>query len=269
VLHLAAQALVRRSYREPVATFETNVMGTVNLLEAVRATPSVRAVVVVTSDKCYENREREQAYVEGDPLGGADPYSASKACAELVTGTWRQSFLSGIAVASARAGNVIGGGDWAADRLIPDCVAALIAGRPIEIRNPRATRPWQHVLDPVAGYLVLAERLFASGGDYARAWNFGPANHDVRPVSAIVDAVIAGWGGGEWIGLDGPQPHEAGLLAVDASLAREKLGWAPRLRIDDALAWTIDWYRRQHLGESAEMLVRRQIEQYETLEAAV
>ncbi|MEI9986556.1 MAG: CDP-glucose 4,6-dehydratase [Aliidongia sp.] len=269
VLHLAAQSLVRRSYRDPAGTFATNVMGTVNLLEAVRKTPSVRAVVVVTSDKCYENREWVWPYRETEALGGADPYSASKAGAELVAQAWRQSFFGAdqpAAVATARAGNVIGGGDWAEDRLIPDCIAALTAGRPIEIRNPAATRPWQHVLDPLAGYLTLAERLVTQGQGFARAWNFGPANEDIRPVAAIADAVTARWGeGARWIATGMAGPHEAGLLAVDASLARARLGWAPRLRLDEALNWTVDWYRRQHAGEPAETLVAQQIEAYEAL----
>jgi CDP-glucose 4,6-dehydratase len=268
VLHLAAQALVRRSYRDPAGTMATNVMGTVNLLEAVRHTPSVRAVVVVTSDKCYENRERPLPYRETDALGGADPYSASKAGAELVAAAWRQSFFAdgSVALATARAGNVIGGGDWAEDRLIPDCIAALAAGRPIEIRNPDATRPWQHVLDPLSGYLGLAERLFISGAAFARPWNFGPATDDVRPVGQIADAVIARWGGdARWIAAGTSGPHEAGLLAVDASLARAELGWSPRLGLDQALSWTVDWYRRHHEGEPADRLVEAQLDAYEAL----
>jgi CDP-glucose 4,6-dehydratase len=269
VLHLAAQSLVRRSYQDPSGTFATNVMGTVNLLEAVRATPSVRAVLIVTSDKCYENREWLWPYRETDPLGGADPYTASKAGAELAAQAWRHSFFGAgqpVAVATARAGNVIGGGDWAEDRLIPDCIAALAAGRPIEIRNPHATRPWQHVLDPLAGYLTLAERLHEEGQAFARAWNFGPATDDIRPVGALADAVVARWGeGARWRATGGEGPHEAGLLAVDASLARARLGWAPRLALDAALDWTVDWYRRQNAGESAASLVAEQIAAYEAL----
>ena len=269
VLHLAAQSLVRRSYKDPSGTFATNVMGTVNLLEAVRATPSVRAVLIVTSDKCYENREWLWPYREADPLGGADPYSASKAGTELAAQAWRQSFFGAdqpVAVATARAGNVIGGGDWAEDRLIPDCIAALAAGRAIEIRNPKATRPWQHVLDPLAGYLNLAERLHEAGQAFARAWNFGPSTDDIRPVSAVADAVVARWGAGaRWIATGGQGPHEAGLLAVDASLARARLGWAPRLPLDAALDWTVDWYRREAAGASAAALVAGQIAAYEAL----
>jgi CDP-glucose 4,6-dehydratase len=264
VLHLAAQSLVRHSYRDPAGTFATNVMGTVNLLEAVRRTPSVRAVIVVTSDKCYENRDGDQPFCEADALGGADPYSASKAAAELVTAAWRRSFFepSGpVAMASARAGNVIGGGDWAEDRLIPDCIAALAAGRPIEIRNPHATRPWQHVLDPLAGYLVLAERLVTEGAAFAQPWNFGPAPEDIRPVGRIADAIIARWGAGaRWIAAQTPGPPEAGRLALDASRARSRLGWVPRLGLDDALSWTVDWYRRYRNGEDALKLVSEQID---------
>lgn len=262
VLHLAAQALVLRSHREPIATLRTNVMGTANLLEAVRRTPSVRAVIVVTSDKCYENRELPQAFRETDPLGGGDPYSASKACAELVTAAWRHSFLGHIAIASARAGNVIGGGDWAPERLIPDCIAALTAGQPIMLRRPEATRPWQHVLDPLAGYLNLAQRLIVEGQTFAQGWNFGPDPRSALPVRQIAEAVIAAWGVGSW-GAAEPGAPEAGRLAVDASLARERLGWAPRLDLDAALAWTVDWYRRHRQGEDAARLVNEQIEAYQ------
>jgi len=273
VLHLAAQSLVRRSYREPAETFATNVMGTVNLLEAVRKTASVRAVVVVTSDKCYENNESVRAYRETDALGGVEPYSASKACAELATAAWRQSYFSHdgrVALASARAGNVIGGGDWAPDRLIPDCVAALVAGRPIEIRHPHATRPWQHVLDPLNGYLILAERLFNDGATFARAWNFGPSAENLCSVSQIVEAIIARWGlSARWIVSDAPAVHEAGRLAIDASMARAHLGWAPYLPLDEALSWTTDWYSRYHNGEQADALVGAQIKQYEALSEAL
>jgi CDP-glucose 4,6-dehydratase len=269
VLHLAAQSLVRRSYRDPAGTFATNVLGTVNLLEAVRRTPSVRAVVIVTSDKCYDNRDGDRPFCETDALGGADPYSASKAAAELVTSAWRQSFFNRpgqAAVASARAGNVIGGGDWAEDRLIPDCIAALVAGRPIEIRNPHSTRPWQHVLDPLAGYLLLAERLFTEGAAFAQPWNFGPSTEDIRPVGRIADAVVARWGeGARWIASETPGPHEAGRLALDASLARSRLGWAPRLGLDDALSWTVDWYRSCRNGADALSLVHDQIDAWGAL----
>ncbi len=267
VLHMAAQALVRRSYREPVETFATNVMGTVHLLEAVRACPSVRAVVVVTTDKCYENRERIWAYREDEPLGGRDPYSASKAGTELVVTAWRASFLevAGVAVASARAGNVIGGGDWAGDRLLPDCVRSLSLGRSVEIRNPRATRPWQHVLEPLAGYLVLAQRLWEDGGAVAEAWNFGPAMADVKPVAHVVDRVTRLWGPeAAWhVTAETGAPHEAGLLAVDPAKAQARLRWHPRLRLDEALDWTVRWYRDHLAGRPAGELIRRDIARYE------
>jgi CDP-glucose 4,6-dehydratase len=267
VLHLAAQPLVRLSYREPVDTFATNVMGTVHVLEAVRACSSVRAVVVVTTDKCYENREQIWAYRENEPLGGKDPYSASKAGAELVVGAWRASFLEAakVAVASARAGNVIGGGDWARDRLVPDCIRALAAGRSIEIRNPRATRPWQHVLEPLAGYLILAERLWQDGRHVAEAWNFGPAMADVKPVAHVVDRVTRLWGPeARWhVAEEAGGPHEAGLLAVDPAKAQARLGWHPRLRLDTALDWTVMWYRDELAGARAGDLILRDIARFE------
>ena len=272
VLHLAAQALVQRAYDEPVLTYETNVMGTVHVLEAVRRTPSVRVVVVVTSDKCYENREWCWGYREVDHLGGYDPYSSSKACAELVTSAWRRSFLSKsedgrhVAVATARAGNVIGGGDWATDRLIPDCIRALSDGRPVPVRNPGAMRPWQHVLDPLCGYLLLAERLWWDGNETADAWNFGPSINEVTPVSYIVERMVALWGdGGSYELANDTRPHEAGLLALDASKARLRLGWRPRLGIEEALSWTAQWYKRQFLGAPATMLVDEDIDRFERL----
>lgn len=270
VLHLAAQALVGRSYVEPAETFATNVIGTINLLEAVRRTPSVKCVVSVTTDKVYLNREWVWPYREDEQLGGYDPYSASKACAEIVTSAWRQSYLAniGVAVATARAGNVIGGGDWSRDRLLPDCIAALGDDRPIVIRNPVSTRPWQHVLEPLSGYLVLAERLFASahgtGSDVSEAWNFGPDMADVQPVSVLADEVVRLWGGSaRWEPSEASGLHEAGLLAVDASKARARLGWRPRLPLADALAWTVDWHRRHLAGEDARTLVLDQIAAYE------
>lgn len=256
VFHLAAQPLVREGYREPVSTFATNVMGTVNLLEAARSLPSVRAVVVVTSDKCYLNREWLRSYGEEDALGGRDPYSASKACAEIATMAWRESFLSGqVAVATARAGNVIGGADWADDRLIPDALRAWEKNEPLRVRYPGAVRPWQHVLEPLHGYLLLAERLAA--GEASEAWNFGPDEADMVPVGELLDRLAACWGeGAAWHGDGGEHPHEAGLLRLDSAKARQRLGWQPRWRLDQALERVVAWHRG-YLG-GADM--RRQCE---------
>ncbi len=270
VLHLAAQALVRLSYREPIETFATNVMGTAHVLEAARRAGSVRAVVSVTTDKCYENVEWDWAYRETDRLGGHDPYSASKACAELVTAAWRKSFLSdgSLAVATARAGNVIGGGDWSLDRLVPDCVRAFGAGEVVEIRSPHATRPWQHVLEPLGGYLLLAEQLWQQGQKVADAWNFGPVLEDVQPVSWVVDRLARSWGNGAAMRVtEGPHPHEAGFLAVDSTRARNRLGWRPRLRLASALEWTGQWYRQHKDGADAAALVEADLARYEAAPA--
>lgn len=251
VFHLAAQPLVRLSYEEPVQTYETNVMGTVNLLEAVRACPSVRAVVVVTSDKCYENRETGQAYHEDDCLGGYDPYSSSKGCAELVTAAYRRSFFgpaSAVAVASVRAGNVIGGGDWAADRIVPDCVRALQAGEPIVVRNPDAVRPWQHVLEPLSGYLHLGATMLA-GHEFDGAWNFGPEEQGTVPVRRVADAIVAAWGSGSWTSPEtAGGPHEARLLALDITKAHTRLGWRPLYDVERTLRVTAAWYAARHEG---------------------
>jgi CDP-glucose 4,6-dehydratase len=271
VLHLAAQSLVLRSYREPQLTFESNVLGTVNILEAARRAPSVRCVLIVTSDKCYENRGLLRPYREDDSLGGFDPYSASKACAELVTAAWRNSFFSGnqhraVAIASARAGNVIGGGDWCADRLVPDCVRSLSVGQPVLVRNPDAIRPWQHVLEPLCGYLVLAERLWEQPEYFAEAWNFGPAPDEVQSVSQMVEAIISLWGGqGRWNLQPGAHPYEARALTVDSNKARARLRWCTRLQLADALEWTVDWYKRYYSGEPASALMDEQISKYENL----
>lgn len=252
VFHLAAQALVRPSYREPAATFAINTMGTVHLLEAVRQAPSVRACVVVTTDKCYENREWVYAYRENDPVGGHDPYSASKAAAELVVASYRASFFSsgrGPGVATARAGNVIGGGDWAEDRLIPDCVRALAAGEAVAVRNPQAIRPWQHVLDPLAGYLWLGARLAEAPERFAEAWNFGPAGNRPMNVGEVVAQAVAAWGSGAWT----PEPdaradalHEAHFLKLDVAKAAALLGWEPVLGFGDAIEATMAWYAANH-----------------------
>jgi len=247
VFHLAAQALVRHGYDDPHLTYETNVMGTVNVLEAARHGDSVDAVVVVTSDKCYENREGGQAFREGDPLGGRDPYSSSKGCAELVTAAYAASYPSLRGLASVRAGNVIGGGDWAPDRIIPDCVRSLSVGRPVEVRNPRAVRPWQHVLEPLSGYLWLAALLAAAGGDrYSGAWNFGPCEDDAeKEVRWVVEEFQREWGSGEWV--TPPQqddvPYEAHLLALDASKATRELQWRPVWDARKAVQLTASWYR--------------------------
>lgn len=265
VIHMAAQSLVHRSYLEPVETYATNVMGTINLLEVIRVCPSIRAVVVVTSDKCYRNREGSSAFREDDPLGGHDPYSSSKASAEIVTESWRSSFFAerDVAIATARAGNVIGGGDWAPGRLIPDCVRAFTAGRPVELRNPGAVRPWQHVLEPLVGYLTLAERLVTMPADFSEAWNFGPDETDVQSVERTVATFAAEWGpNAKWKAATEPHPHEATTLRLDTSKARTRLGWQPRLGFEDAIAWTADWYCRWANGETADALCNAQIDRY-------
>lgn len=260
VFHLAAQALVRASYGDPVGTYATNVMGTVHVLEAAREL-GVRAIVNVTSDKCYDNVGLERGYREDDPMGGRDPYSSSKGCAELVASAYRSSFLKPLA--SARAGNVIGGGDWAADRVVPDIVRAVAAGKPVQIRNPNAVRPWQHVLEPLAGYLLLAERVWGGPEQHAEGWNFGPDERDAVPVQKLVEAMIRLWGPpAEWQADRGQHPHEAHFLRLDSTKARSRLGWKPRLSLDKALEWTVDWYRGQARGEDARALTIAQIERY-------
>jgi CDP-glucose 4,6-dehydratase len=245
VFHLAAQPIVRLSYRAPLETISINVLGTSTLLEAIRHTPSVEAVVVVTSDKCYENLERPEGYREDDPLGGHDPYSASKAAAELIAAAYRRSFFAerGPGVATVRAGNVIGGGDWAADRLVPDAMRALVAGEPIRVRNPAAVRPWEHVLEPLGGYLRLAERL-AGSGTFAGAWNFGPHDADAVSVGVLADLIVGQWPGSRWESKpEGDAPHEAGLLRLDWRKAGTRLGWHPGLTLKEAVALTVRWYR--------------------------
>ncbi|BBO19559.1 CDP-glucose 4,6-dehydratase [Candidatus Desulfobacillus denitrificans] len=266
VFHLAAQPLVRLSYAEPAETYSTNVIGTVSLLEAIRQTASVKAVVNITSDKCYENREWLWPYREDEAMGGHDPYSSSKACAEIVTAAYRRSFLeaAGVGLASARAGNVIGGGDWAADRLLPDFFRALDAGKPLVIRSPNAVRPWQHVLEPLSGYLALAERLFADRQAFAEGWNFGPADQDARPVSWIVEQLTAARAGASWQLDRNPQLHEANYLKLDSSKARARLGWQPRWDLQTALARTVEWHDGWRGGRDMRALTLSQIAAYET-----
>ncbi|MHB0995548.1 MAG: CDP-glucose 4,6-dehydratase [Elusimicrobiales bacterium] len=270
VIHMAAQPLVRESYRTPAETYETNVMGVVNMLEAVRACPTVKAVVNVTTDKCYENKEHARAFREDEPMGGYDPYSSSKACSELVTATYRNSFFNpvdfkrhGVAVASARAGNVIGGGDWAADRLIPDIIRAALRGEKVRIRNPRAIRPWQHVLEPLAGYLLLAEKLYRHGPKYAQAWNFGPDAGDARDVEWIVRRMFGHWPEAPGYEMDrGRHPHEAHYLKLNSGKARRQLGWAPRWHIGQAIDRIIEWTRAYQSGEDMRAVCLKQISEY-------
>lgn len=270
VFHMAAQPLVRHSYDDPVETYSTNVMGTVNLFEAVRQTDSVSAVVNVTSDKCYENKEWVWGYRESEPMGGYDPYSNSKGCAELVTAAYRNSFFNPlkydehhVAVASARAGNVIGGGDWAVDRLIPDILRAIEKSEPAVIRNPHAIRPWQHVLEPLSGYLCLAQKLYGSGKDFAEGWNFGPSDNDARPVEWIVEAMVESWGNGASWKLDGGNhPHEAHYLKLDCSKARMKLGWHPRWGLGTTLEKIIEWHRAYLDSRDMKDFTMKQIEAY-------
>jgi CDP-glucose 4,6-dehydratase len=263
VFHLAAQPLVRRSYEAPAETYSTNVMGLVNLFEAVRATPGVKAVLNVTSDKCYENREWVWGYRECDPMGGYDPYSSSKGCAELITAAYRSSFFQTAGsplIASARAGNVIGGGDWALDRLVPDTLRALEKHEPVLVRNPSATRPWQHVLEPLCGYLMLAERLLRGGAAFATGWNFGPSPEDARPVKWIVEQICARYGeGASWIASGSKGPHEAQYLALDCSKARRELGWSPKWPLLTALEKIVDWHRGYLAGEDLRRVSLEQI----------
>ncbi len=270
VVHMAAQPLVLDSYKFPVDTYAVNVMGTVNLLDGVRHCPSVKAVVNITTDKCYQNREWVWGYREDEPLGGYDPYSSSKACSELVTAAYRNSFFNpkdyathGVGVASARAGNVIGGGDWASDRLIPDCVKALLKGEKILVRNPMAVRPWQHVLDPLGGYLLLAQGLYREGPRYAHGWNFGPGDQDARPVEWLVRGMCERWGrGADYAIVPGIHPHEAHYLKLDCSMAKAELGWHPVWNLGKAIDMVVEWAMAYQEGKDLRKVCIEQIDTY-------
>lgn len=267
VIHMAAQPLVRLSYLRPIETYATNVMGTLHLLEAARHAGSVRAIVNITTDKCYENKEWAWGYREYEPMGGHDPYSSSKGCVELLSTAYRRSFLkdAGIAIATARAGNVIGGGDWALDRLVPDILKALEQQQPVQIRNPHAIRPWQHVLEPLSGYLLLAERLFEYGEQYAEGWNFGPRDEDAQPVHWIVDRLCQAWGSGAtWSVQQGGHPHEAHFLKLDISKARQRLQWEPRWSLHTALGHIIQWHQGWLAGQDMRAICLKQIISYES-----
>jgi CDP-glucose 4,6-dehydratase len=274
VFHLAAQPLVRRSYADPLGTYATNVMGTVHVLEAVRKTPSVRAVVCVTTDKCYQNQEWVWPYRETDPLGGYDPYASSKACAEIVSAAFRNSFFPPeklpehhVALATARAGNVIGGGDWSEDRLIPDLIRGFSSGQPVLIRCPNAIRPWQHVLESLQGYMTLAQQLLAQQARSASSYNFGPSDDDVWPVERIANKLVEMWGTGAcWTRDLVLTVHESNVLRLDASKARLELGWKPRLRTETALEWTMAWYRAWSQADNMGEFTRKQIAEYEELQ---
>lgn len=272
VFHMAAQSLVRRSYDEPLETYSTNVMGTVHLLDAVRRTGGVRALVVVTSDKCYESSDSNWGHRETDRLGGFDPYSNSKACCELVTEAYRNSFFSGIGggtpttgIATVRAGNVVGGGDWAKDRLIPDMIGAFLQKQPVVIRNPHAVRPWQHVLEPLRGYAAIAEKLFNGELAYAGPWNFGPSEDDARPVRWVVERLVELWGDGASWKLDGGKhPHESHYLRLDCTKVRQILKWTPTWNLDTTLDWIVDWYRSYGSGDDMRAKTLEQIAGYES-----
>ena len=266
LFHLAAQSLVRYSYEEPKLTFDTNVAGSVNVLECVRTTPSLRAAIYVTSDKCYRNKEWLWGYRENDELGGRDPYSASKAAAELIFSAYVDSYFAqrqGLGIASVRAGNVIGGGDWAADRIVPDSIKSLQQRQPILLRNPLSTRPWQHVLEPLSGYLSLASRLYADPRGYSGSWNFGPRVESIRTVRDLAQRIVECWGDGKVeIAQQQPTPHEARLLQLNCDKAIQVLGWAPRWDFDRTVDITVQWYRDVTNGMAARQVTSRQIEQY-------
>ena len=266
LIHMAAQPLVRLSYKEPIDTYTTNVIGTVNVLEAARKCINLKAIVAVTTDKCYENKEREQGYKENEPMGGHDPYSSSKGCAELVTSAYRRSFFNtenSASLASARAGNVIGGGDWAEDRLIPDILRAFEKSEPVVIRNPLSTRPWQHVLEPLSGYLILAQELFLNGDNFAGGWNFGPKDEDCKPVSWILDQMVSNWGNNaSWILDKKNNPHEAVFLKLDCSKAANRLKWNPKWNLQLTLKSIVDWNQLYRNGGDMKKQCIKEINTY-------
>ena len=266
VIHMAAQSLVRESYNTPLETFNTNVMGTVNLLEAVRKTSSVKAVLNITSDKCYENKETDDAYHENNRMGGYDPYSSSKGCAELISSAYRKSFLNheGIALATARAGNVIGGGDWASDRVVPDAIRAFMNNKKLVIRSPLSTRPWQHVLEPLSGYLKLCERMISNHEKFSEGWNFGPEDHSIEPVSTLVDILVDYWGGdAQWIQSIDSHPYEAKILKLDSTKARIELEWQQRWNLKNSLNETVMWYKEWQKNKDMKAFSLNQIKKYE------
>jgi CDP-glucose 4,6-dehydratase len=264
LIHMAAQPLVRYSYDEPIETYEVNVIGTAKVLEVARSCSNLKAIVNITTDKCYENDGRAQGYKENDPMGGYDPYSSSKGCAELVASSYRRSFLQeqGIGLASVRAGNVIGGGDWADDRLIPDILRSFEKNEAVVIRNPKATRPWQHVLEPLSGYLVLAQKLYQNPKEYAEGWNFGPNEQDVKPVDWILDKMISKWPNSSWELDKSSSPHEAGFLRLDISKAKSKLGWNPLWSLSDTLEKIVNWHQAWLHKEDIQTICLEEIEEY-------
>jgi CDP-glucose 4,6-dehydratase len=266
LIHMAAQPLVRLSYQEPVGTYTTNVIGTVNVLEAARKCQNLKAIISVTTDKCYENKEWEWGYRENEAMGGHDPYSSSKGCAELVTSAYRRSFFSSIgtaSLASARAGNVVGGGDWAEDRLIPDILKSFEKSEPVAIRNPLSTRPWQHVLEPLSGYLVLAQELFLNGDEFAEGWNFGPKDEDCKPVSWILDKMVSNWGNNASWSLDkNNNPHEAGFLKLDCSKSANRLKWQPKWNLEETLEMIVNWHKNFLMDNDIKKECLKQINKY-------
>ena len=264
LIHMAAQPLVRYSYDNPIETYEVNVIGTAKVLEAARSCPDLKAIVNITTDKCYENDDRSEGYMENDPMGGYDPYSSSKGCAELVTSSYRRSFLQeqGVGLASVRAGNVIGGGDWADDRLIPDILRSFERKEPVVVRNPKATRPWQHVLEPLSGYLILAQKLYKNQEKYAEGWNFGPNDDDAKPVDWILDKMIAKWPNSSWEVDDNSNPHEAGFLKLDISKAKLQLGWQPVWELSNTLERIIAWHKAWLSQEDMQTVSFKEIEEY-------